>query len=731
MLIYRNKDTAIQHAVPLRNIWFENENIKVRYTIENAYFQSNRITIENFGITSTPEKPAIPVREDIFTIPDNKTPIVKITSSSYQTYYDVELAPAQEPLPDTAGYTPNIKPIRLYSGFYPNDIIQTNPIQHYRDKDVLSIMVYPVQYDHQEKVVRVYSLIEYEISFLDKSNNASPKKETFAPTKTSALFSPSLRVASSNETDKILILSTSRYKQAANNLANWKRLLGFRVDVITRNDWTTSTIKQIVQNSYQADKSLLFLILLGDHEDLPGITKNNFGSTYVTDYYYGCMDDENDVLADIYRGRLSVSSAEEAITVVEKIIQYEKNPPTSPSFYNNGLVCAYFEDDDKDSYADRIFAQTAEEVRTYLDTHIGKNIDRAYYTNTDVYPKYWNNGTYSHGEPIPSDLRKDIAPFFAWNATSNDIITAINSGKFFVLHRDHGSTSGWAEPYFNIDHITQCNNGNKLPIVFSINCLTGNFSAKQCFTETFIRKKNGGCVAIFGASAVSYSGYNDALTIGMFDAIWPNPGLRPQFGYSVNYDNVLPTPTPTYQLGQILDQGLFRMKETWNERSLQTYTAEIFHCFGDPSMRIYTEVPQKIQNVSIYQSNETLRVSCSTPNVTITFLSKKNNRQEVHHNTSVASYTLTDDNDISICLSKHNYIPVLQNVTRTIYIQNETISGNKLYSSPLVKIGSNVTTSKPFGPVTIKNGSNITVSGDAIVIEEETTIENNTTINVN
>ena len=95
----------------------------------------------------------------------------------------------------------------------------------------------------------------------------------------------------------------------------------------------------------------------------------------------------------------------------------------------------------------------------------------------------------------------------------------------------------------------------------------------------------------------SYSGHNDAMALGMFDAIWP--GLSTN-GLMQKYNDALTPLSPTFELGQILDQGLYRMSETFGAGSAgqigKKHTYKIFHCFGDPSMMIYTEKPTNFTN---------------------------------------------------------------------------------------------------------------------------------------
>lgn len=118
---------------------------------------------------------------------------------------------------------------------------------------------------------------------------------------------------------------------------------------------------------------------------------------------------------------------------------------------------------------------------------------------------------------------------------------------------------------------------------------------------------------------MSYSGYNDALTEGMFDAIWPSSKLHPKFPGTSGTASA--TPTPTYELGQILNQGQARLAETYGKRNsgYTTYTKELFHCFGDPSMKIYTAAPTAFTNVSVNRGSNAVNVNLNGTTATIAF----------------------------------------------------------------------------------------------------------------
>ena len=727
----KNKSSTI----PQREIEKLEDGYMVTYTFENAMIQPDDLfsgtvfwKMDGFGLNQMPGDPSTLIRDDLIAVPFGSIANVEVIDSAYRDY-NYELTPARQPLIDSGDevYTKqNVLAIIPYDGFKPSNIVSIDGIQSYRGHQLCSTRVSPIQYNSNTKTVRAYSIIKYKLTLIpnhevDSSiNRTVPKllscEDSFLSNNVigGRLEETNLeRTESTSQADvrDYLILSTNTYSEAVNRFAQWKRLLGFNVHVILKNDWTSTSVKDTVTDAYANLPALYYLLIIGDNNDVPA-QQSSLNRTHITDFHYGCMD--NDYIPDIYCGRLSVSTSDEAINVVEKIIGYEKTPPINTDFYNKGLHCAYFEDRNHDGYADRRFAQTSEDVRTYVMLQ-GKSIQRVYYTEPNVTPLYWNNGSYSYGEAIPDELKK---PGFAWDGNYTDINNAINDGVLYVLHRDHGGITYWGYPYYNQNHISNLSNGNLLPVVFSMNCLTGKFD-NNCFAETFLRKSNGGCVAIYAATETSYSGYNDALTTGMFDAIWSNPGLSIHIpGHNYTFST---TPTPTYALGQILAQGYVRLDETYGYNNTYTkYTKEIFHCFGDPSMKIYTQCPTAFTDVLISRNDSSISVNLGDSVIArITAYNPATGEVQSYVGNFATITSPYPEEDI-ICISAHNRIPFIQ-IPDVMYIQNTNITGILDETHDIIKVGNHVTTAIEAGDVTTSNAE-ITLRARKVVLDNGTYI---------
>lgn len=758
---------------PERRVSVSPDGVTVTYEFKHAVVLSDPDVadyylwrISGFGHSVVPGEPDVPVRWDSFALPEGCASFTVSVLESACVDVPLRLSPARAPQPEGKESPAVVPDIAPYEGWFPREVVETGEVRVYRGRSVAEVGVYPVRYDWKNGVVRACSKIVYRVTFGEGGLRSAPEgriapDDSFLDNTTlngnvgAAGYEMFRSAGDTGSAGKdYLILSTPEFEEAVRRLADWKRTLGFGVHTRLRGDWTPERIKSAVKEVYRSAPSLYYLLIVGDHDDVPAedmartIVNNKgyaFDYRYVTDYYYGCVDGEGDVLADLYRGRLPVSTAMEAVTVVDKIIRYERNPVRDAAFYDMGLHCAYFEDcfpdgtdGPGDGIEDKRFTLTSEEVRNYMLSK-GKTVNRVYfaydynYSETDNYPPptFWNKGEFAWGDSIPVELQR---PYFAWDGDSADIVRYIDEGAFYVLYRGHGTDSTWLQPHFTGDNILSLANGDRLPVVFSINCETGSFQEDDCFAEVFLRKKGGGAVAVYAATEKSWPGYNDAMVIGMFDAIWPDPGVDSKL---YNFLGMTTSPSrlrETTRLGEILDQGLRRMEETWGQswkgNSISTqFTREIFHCFGDPGMRIYTDTPTEFKKLSITCDVYKVRVDLGSEAGDIAFYDKLT--EEIRFYTGRSAEYSGDPRHVRVCVSGHNKIPFIGYPVcpDTYYIQNEIVQGSKHYKSDVIRAGSQVTDDKPSGEV-VFDGGEIKVSGHRLILDRGTTIKPGTKFEV-
>jgi hypothetical protein len=386
------------------------------------------------------------------------------------------------------------------------------------------------------------------------------------------------------------------------------------------------------------------------------------GSLTGTDLYYADMS--GNYYPELAIGRIPVDTAAEATTVINKIIDYERTPPTSPAFYSSAMVAAYFQDSNLDNYSDRRYVKTSEEIRDFLRS-LGYAVNRMYYARSGVNPTHYNDGLYGNGEPLPAEL---LRPGFAWDGWTADIQAAINDGRFLVTHRDHGlslnnghsSLEGWEYPRFEATHAADLNNGSQLPVVFSINCETGWFDAEtdhnqttstQSLSEMLLLHPTGGAVGVIGATRISFSGYNDFLIRGFVDAIWPN--FIPDWGADA----------PEYRLGQVLNIGRLSMVQFWGDpNGKQLTTFEDFHYFGDPTMEIWTGLPCQLSvshPPALAYGATSLTVDVAQDDALVTLVQGAGiiAKATSHAGHASLNFTPIEDAPVHVTVTRHNCVP--------------------------------------------------------------------------
>lgn len=724
---------GVGKTIPARDIENTPYGVRVTYHFNNIVLQDDPlyagatiVKMDGFWPNCSVGEPAVLSRWDTFVVPNADAKVV-ISDSSY-VEFPVELSPARPLLcnSENDSYTKeNVIPIESYSGFFPFSFISATRNNSYRGQQLLDVCVTPVQYDFANKKVRIFTMIQYNLQYnvtsfeksLARLSKERIKGNTFLdnialniPFQKKVQSPKTIASSLENVSNKYLIISVPKYETAVNKFAEWKKTLGFDVHIEMSSSWDTTMVKNAVINACNPD-TIGYLLIVGGNDDVPGIERtlhlNNKDYEHVTDLYYGCIS--SGYTPDIFRGRIPVSNATEAMTVVDKIINYEKHPVADEFFYERGVHCAYFQDDHpRDSYEDRRFVLTSERIRERMlrdSLCLVDSITRIYYADSTANPTHWNNEIYAHGEEIPAELQR---PTFKWEGNSADITNCINQKAFYVLMRDHGERYKWMDPFYDVGCVADLNNGNYLPVVFSLCCHTGEYDALSCFCEYFLKRSGGGCVAIYGASDRSLSGANDVMAESMFDAIWPSLNLRPVFD-SISISSYSATPTPTYRLGQILDQGLRRCDEAYlgTYRALYSQlTSEVFHCFGDPSMMIYTEKPDSFSNATISRQSDGM-ISVDTGGI-LASISFYNRRTGEVWSCIGYSTSHPGDFDTVVCISAHNKIPfIVENIDdeSTLYIQNQTLTDGGYYDARTIKVGENVTPTQQQGDVNFSLGN--------------------------
>lgn len=507
---------------------------------------------------------------------------------------------------------------------YPKQVVDITPMGTLRDLDVVQVSIAAGQYDAAKRSLETFDSVDFDIQFaggdggfLPRGQGDDPFDKSYDPIYAQALNAAVLQQYPYGSVvgarlcwgSEFLIITNHDLRPAADALRTWKVSRGLSTAVYEMGNGsgqignTKEKVRDFIRHQFAfCQVRPAYVLLLGDAELIPTFYRTDgYGDSAGTDIDYSLMNN-GDILPDLAYGRMPVDTLDQAQTVVNKIIAYEKTPPFAASFYQNMTIASYFQccrDDVVQPGTDqRNFIETSELVRNAM-LGDGYDAQRIYTDDGGVTPNRYYNGTL-----LPADLRAGSG--FPWNGNTSDITSAINDGRFLVLHRDHGWTDGWGSPSYSTSDLAGLSNGALTPVIYSINCASGLFDNETLdpnaqawaypdsagyvsWAETVLRMK-GGAVSVIGDTRVSPTWANSALTRGLFDATWPD--TLPLDG----------GPSSIQRLGDVLNYGKLYLESQVGvaQTAGDVYQSDadtdmiLYHVLGDPTLKMWTGNPYRI-----------------------------------------------------------------------------------------------------------------------------------------
>ena len=282
--------------------------------------------------------------------------------------------------------------------------------------------------------------------------------------------------------------------------------LGLSVGVVGTSalaELAPETLRAFIQDVYETqsaahfgDGHLGFVILVGDAyaDDNTTVmipTYDGYGGTEVaSDHYYACVSGDDD-FEDVMIGRLSVGNVNELITVVGKCANYMPLPSGEPWTESTLLVAG-------------LFYTIRDDYVTLFDEY------------EELMPDGWS---------VDRIYRHDYA---SDHLCSLDVVEAFNEGHLVINYAGDGWISSWHRVLDTTD-IPLMNNGNRLPIVLSMACMTGWYDntteigpngSYDCFAEQIVNTSGKGAIACLASPRASDGGMFRTLTKSIYRAIF-------------------------------------------------------------------------------------------------------------------------------------------------------------------------------------------------------------------
>ncbi len=523
--------------------------------------------IQDCGMTTKVGEPTVPVKIVPVLLPPNAdVKNIELTSSEKENLPgNYKIFPAQHPTIDIESELPKfVKPdpaVYKSDRAYPGILFENIGIQWMEGYKILNIRIFPIQYFPGEGKITYYKTMKFTVTFTSNGlppskNTASNTKKTIStivanPEKTEVWLAPSRKPISSPTIDYVIITSPS-LEDEFQELADWKIESGISAQVYNTtwiyNNYAGADNQEKIRNFIieMHDNHAASMVLLGGDyniippryiymEDCLSYSSEAGGGLTAhykpTDYYYACLDGDwdpdhdgryleqtdmdsddspetcvepiPDFYPEVYVGRMPATSETTAEFLVNRTINYEKNP--QPGDWKNktlllGAISNYQNEDNKGWYK----TDDAKEQEWVKNNLLGEY---------DVITMYEKDGlspsTYTCTYPL----------------TQNNVQTSLSSGCWIMSTAGHGSVQEQWRKIWNWDDwdgvpesyemswlsfidstAVTLSNSEQLPQVYMDACLNGKFDdiSNDCLAEWLVKLNGGGAIGVTASSRISY-----------------------------------------------------------------------------------------------------------------------------------------------------------------------------------------------------------------------------------
>ena len=584
--------------------------------------------------------PNLPFENHYIAVPKGAEVSVKVKENGVQTLQNIDLLPAAPLQMNGEDKRPALHwdmDVFNKDANFPAEnvaIVQTTQI---RGLDVVMLSVTPFRYNPIRKTLEVIYDMNIEVSFeggngqFGDSRYRNPAWDGIlhdlvvnSDMLPEAHYYERLNETVRNEEEGceylIITLDNEDFLAWADTLKQFRTKQGILTKVVTTAECGGNgpeAIRDYILDAYNnwTIPPAAVLLFAENHKLVPefGLQPFLFTSppSYGEVYTYGSdnpfADMNGDSIPDLAVSRLLAKYPSECQRQVEKLIEYELNPPTDPHYYDHPVITSGYQED-------KWFTLTSQIVNSFFSDKLGKHTTNNYmvFSQVEEFPaspdSIWSTATNTsavldyYGPNGTNYIPLSIGYLDNWTYMNNPypLIDAMSEGGFFTFYRDHSNVNTWCCPWFDEDQITLLQNESPT-FIFSIGCSTNNFWSNwaTCLSETFLADEVG-AIGVIGANTVTYSQCNDLLSWGAFDYFWPEfmPTLGSQTTPEFSY--------PSYALvaGKLFLRHQAFLPYTTEAEKIEK-TLNVFSFLGETYLNLYTDVPQPLLvNAPRYQTND-------------------------------------------------------------------------------------------------------------------------------
>ena len=346
-----------------------------------------------------------------------------------------------------------------------------------------------------------------------------------------------------------VVISPSSMRDTAQTLAAYRQSRGYRTLVVTLED-----IMDVFSNgTYNPEAIRDFLVYARDHwrvppayvvlagkgtydyrnlqaygdNLIPALLTGTPDGLFASDALYAGATGRGGSTPEMAIGRLPAKNATELAAMIAKIVAYEAANPAG--WTNRAIMLADDPDDGGDFTADSLAL-----------------------------------GQLLPGGCAPSFIHlADLTP----EAARTQLLAGLNDGALLLNYFGHGGLDRLAEEGLLLDSdAAGLGNGNRLPVVAGMTCLTGHFEMPGVVTlsEALLLQPGGGAVAVWSPSGLSVDSDARVLDEALFRAVFSHGETR---------------------LGDAIRQAGDEYRAT---RGVDPGLPAIYNLLGDPALQLHT-----------------------------------------------------------------------------------------------------------------------------------------------
>ena len=292
----------------------------------------------------------------------------------------------------------------------------------------------------------------------------------------------------------------------------------------------------------------------------------NKATSYVTDDYFGMMDDNEGELTyrdmqDVAAGRYPVTSLLEAKQTIDKTLNYYSSN-TYGDWRNNLAFVA----DDPDNLSEFVLQKTLDLITEDIKAN------KPEFNITKIYSDAHKQVTTSGGDKYPT--------------VNTAISNSVEKGTLVVDYFGHGGINGWAaEGILRVPEIQAWNNNNTLPLFITVTCEFTKFDnpLQPSAGEFALLNTNGGATNMISTTREIFIGVGQLFNKSL---------VKNLFGFQ----------NENYSISEAL---------MYTKHDFTTVQRFFIYSFGDPAMKLAQAKPNilitEINDIDITQSLDTLK----------------------------------------------------------------------------------------------------------------------------